>query len=330
MTRPDRQRRLPWLTRALHALGIWLALLALVGAGALVSPKFLTAWNLLNVLRNVTLLGIVAVGVAFITYGRHYVDISIPAIMATSGMVAVSAQPLGLAASLACGLAAGLAVGLVNGYVIGYLRVNPIVWTLAMACLLDGLLRWLYGGRQIYPDAATAAGAGFLNLSQAELFGVFPATTLGMLALAAAGHALMRGTRFGAQVQLTGAAYDVARLSGVNVRAVVLLTFVLSAFTTSVAGLLLTSMNKQATFDTGAGYDFNAVTAVVLGGVALQGGRGSVAGVLGGVLVTGVLLNLLTLAGLSSAARLVVKGAVFVAVVGLTAWFARRTGRRDA
>ena len=311
-------------------LGIWVALLILVGAGAWVSPKFLAVGNLLNVLRNVTLLGIVAAGVAFITYGRHYVDLSIPAIMAVSGMVAVSAQPLGIAPSLACGLAAGLAIGLVNGWAVGYLRLNPIIWTLAMSFLLDGLLRWVYGGRQIYPDPATPAGAFFLQLSQHEILGGFPVTTLAMLALVAAAQRVMKRTKFGAQVQLTGAAYEVARLSGVNVRAVVLGTFVLSAFATSVAGLVLTSMNKQATFDTGAGYDFNAVTAVVLGGVALQGGRGSIAGVLGGVLVIGVLLNLMTLLGLSSAERMVVKGVVFIAVVALTSWFARRTGRSDA
>ncbi len=318
-----------WLTH-MGKLGIWLSLLLLFGAGALCSPEFCTLNNLLNVLRNVTLLGIVATGVAFIAYGRHYVDLSIPAIMATSGMVAVAAQPLGSGPSLACGLATGLSIGLVNGYVVGYLRLNPIIWTLAMSFLLDGLLRWVFGGHQIYPDAATPAGAFFLQLSQRELPGGFPATTLAMLALVSLGYGAMRHTKFGSQVQLTGAAYEVARLSGVNVRAIVLLTFVLSAFTTTVAGLLLTSMNKQGTFDTGLGYDFNAVTAVVLGGVALQGGRGSLVGVLGGVLTIGVLSNLMTLIGLSSFAQMVVKGGVFVAVVGLTAWFSRRTGRSDA
>ncbi len=285
--------------------------------------------NLLDILRTITLLGIVAVGVAFITYGKHYVDLSIPAIMACSGMAAVSALPWGIGPGLACGLLAGLTIGLINGYVVGYLRLNPIIWTLAMVFLLDGLLRLVYSGHQIYPDAAASGGHAFLGLSQRDLFGFFPGTTLLMLALVAAGQWLMKRTQFGSQVQLTGTAYEVARMSGVPVERIVLLTFLVSAFTTTVAGLLLTSMNRQGTFSTGIGYDFDAITAVVLGGVSLNGGRGSVAGVLGGLLVIGVLVNLMTLIGLNSFAQMVVKGSVFVVVVGLTSWLSRRTGLAD-
>jgi ribose/xylose/arabinose/galactoside ABC-type transport system permease subunit len=281
------------------------------------------------VLRSVTLLGIVAIGVAFTAYGKHYVDLSIPAVMTCAGMAAVSALPWGIGAGLACGLLAGLAIGFVNGWVVGYLRVNPIIWTLAMVFLLDGLLRMVYSGHQIYPDAATPGGSAFLGLSQLNVLGVFPGTTLFMLGLAAVGQWLMKRTRFGAQTQLTGAAYDVARLSGVPVERIVMLTFLASAFTGTAAGLLLTSLNRQGTFDTGVGYDFDAVTAVVLGGVALTGGRGSVFGVLGGLLVIGVLVNLMTLLGLNSFAQMVVKGAVFVVVVGLTSWLSRRTGHAD-
>ena len=311
-------------------MGIWTMLIVLVIAGSLLSSKFLQPANLLDILRNVTLLGIVSIGVSFITYGKHYVDLSIPAIMACAGMATVSALPWGIGPGLACGLLAGLTIGLVNGYVVGYLRVNPIIWTLTMVFLLDGLLRMVYSGHQIYPDAGTAGGAAFLGISQLRIFGVFPGATLIMLALIAAGQWLMKRTRFGSQTQLTGAAYEVARLSGVPVERIVLLTFLVSAFTSTIAGLLLTSMNRQGTFDTGIGYDFDAVTAVVLGGVALTGGRGSVVGVLGGLLVIGVLVNLMTLIGLNSFAQMVVKGVVFVVVVGLTSWLSRRTGRADA
>ncbi len=324
-----RRLRIAWHAALFDALGIYGVLLALVVAGCALSPRFASPDNLLNVLRNVTLLGIVCAGVAFVTYSRHYADLSVPAIMAFSGLAAISMQPYGIGASLAAGLGAGLLVGLVNGVAVGYGRVNPIVWTLAMAFLLDGLLRWFYAGRQLYPDAGTRPGAFFLGLSQRELPGGFPLPTAIMLGVILAAHLVMKHTKFGAQVQLVGAAPDVAHTSGVNVPAIVVKVFVLSAFTTSVAGLLLTSMNRQGTFDTGLGYDFNAVTAVVLGGVSLQGGRGSVAGVLGGVLVIGVLLNLLTLLGVGSFGQMVVKGLVFVAVVGATSFFARRSGRGE-
>ncbi len=328
-TTDKRTLRVPPWRRALHAGGVYVLLAGLCAVALVVSPKFATSANLLNILRNVTLLGIVCTGVAFITYSRHFVDLSIPATMAFVGLSAIAAQPYGIAASLGAGLGAGLLIGAINGYVIGYWRVNPIIWTLAMAFLLDGLLRWGFEGQQLYPDPATPAGALFLDLSQREFGGCLPLPTLAMLLIAAAAHVAMKHTRFGAQVQLVGSAYETARLSGVHVRRVVLQVFVLSAFTTAIAGLLLTSMNKQGTFETGLGYDFNAITAVVLGGVSLQGGRASIKGVIGGVLVIGVLLNLMTLLGLDSFIQLVVKGCVFIVFVGATTWFARQSGGGD-
>ena len=328
-TPESRQREIPLLSRLLNTLGVWCVLILLVIIGLAMFPKFGRIDNVLNILRAVTLLGIVATGVAFITYGRNYVDLSIPATMAFVGLVSISAQPLGTVPSLLIGLAAGLSIGLLNGWAVGYLRLNPIIWTLAVAFFLDGFMRWSYAGRQVYPDADSPAGAFFLNLSQQEIPGGIPAATVLMLALAGLGHWLMLHTRFGQQVQLTGIAYDVAAMSGVRVKRIVLLTFVISALTTTIAGLLLTSLNRQGTFDTGFGYEFNAITAVVLGGVMLQGGRGSVLGVLGGVLVIGVLINLMSLMGIGSFGQMVVKGLIFMSVVGLTAWFARRSGRSD-
>ncbi|MDI1335829.1 MAG: ABC transporter permease [Lacunisphaera sp.] len=325
----SRQLKISFTKRLLNALGIWCVLVGLVMAGLLAFPKFGQADNLLNILRNVTLLGIVAIGASFVTYGRHYIDLSIPPLMACVGLVTISAQPLGIGPSLLLGLTAGLAIGLLNGWAVGYLRLNPIIWTLAVSFFLDGFLRWAYAGHQVYPDADTTTGRFFLDLPQRTLPGGIPVGTALMLVLALAGHWLMTLTRFGRQLQLTGIAYDVAALSGVRVRRVVLLTFVLSAFTTSLAGLLLSALNRQGTFDTGQGYDFNAITAVVLGGVLLQGGRGNVLGVLGGVLLIGVLINLMTLLGIGSFGQMVVKGLIFMAVVGLTAWLTRRSGRSD-
>ena len=164
--RPDdaRPRAAGGLYGALNVLGVYGLVAVLFAAGCAISREFLTAENLLNALRAVTLMGIVSVGVAFITYSRHYVDLSIPGIMALSGTVAVWALDYGFAPSLAIGVGAGLLVGLINGLVVGYLRLNPIIWTLAMMSLLSGLIRWAYAGRQIYPDEATPAGRAFLAL----------------------------------------------------------------------------------------------------------------------------------------------------------------------
>jgi ribose transport system permease protein len=318
----------PLARRLLAGVGIYGMVALLLLTGSLVSRDFLTPDNLLNMIRPVTLLGIVAVGVMFITYGGHYVDLSIPAIMALSGMVAVSTLSLGIAGSILCGLGAGLLIGLINGFLIGYLRLNPIIWTLAMNFMLDGLLRWSTGGNQVYPDYTTSAGAIFVQLSRFDVLGL-PGITLLLAILAGLAHGLARHTCFGNQLQLTGSAYDVAATTGVPVRRTILLSFLISSVATATAGILLASLSKQGTFTNGQGYDFNAVTAVVIGGVALSGGIGTVLGVVGGVLVMGLLGNIMTLAGWGSFDQMIAKGCLFVAVVGAMAYVARRGGRDD-
>jgi ribose/xylose/arabinose/galactoside ABC-type transport system permease subunit len=312
----------------LGGAGIHIVVVLLLLAGSLVSREFLTYENLLNIIRPVTLLGIVAVGLIFITHGGHYVDLSIPAIMALSGMVAVSTLSLGIAGSVVCGLGAGLLIGLINGFLIGYLRLNPIVWTLAMNFMLDGLLRWSTGGNQVYPDYTTSAGVVFVQLSRFDVAGI-PGITLLLVVLTGVAHVLTRHTCFGDQLQLTGSAYDVAATTGVSVRRTILFSFLISSFATALAGILLASLSKQGTFTNGQGYDFNAVTAVVIGGVALTGGVGTVLGVVGGVLVMGLLGNIMTLAGWGSFDQMVARGFLFVIVVGAMAYAARHGGRDD-
>ena len=317
------------VTRALAAGGIFLVLVVLIVIGCFVSPGFFTARNLLSVIHVVTLLGIVAAGVAFITYSGHYVDLSIPAIMALAGFVTISALPLGIVGAVICGLLAGLLIGIINGYVIGYLRLNPIIWTLAMAFMLDGVLRWIYSGNQVYPDDTTTTGFVFVQLARHNLTGHLPAISALMILLMILCHILMKHTRFGAAVQLTGSAYEVAKTSGVNVKRIVLGAFASSSPTTATAGILLASLAKNGTFDNGKGYDFNAVTAVVLGGIALAGGRGSIIGIFGGVLVIGLLGNIMALIGWGYHTQLIVKGMVFITVVAITSYLSRRSGIDD-
>jgi len=289
-----------------RAAGAVIALLigALIVTGRLLSADFLTADNLLNILRAVTLLGIVAVGTTFVTYCGRYVDLSTPAIMAVSGIVTVSALPAGFVPALLCGLLAGVAIGAVNGVVIGYLRLNPIVWTLAMASTVDGLIRWAAGGRQVYPNEGTAAGHTLISLYAAVLPGGIPVIVAVLAVVAVGGWFLLDRTVFGERLRLVGAAYEVARMTGLDVRGLVARAFVVSAFTAAIGGILLTSLNKVGAAYVGSGYDFLAITAVVIGGVTLNGGRASIPGVLGGVLLVGVLKNLMTLAGVGSFAQM--------------------------
>jgi len=309
---------------------VYVAVVLLVVLGCIVRPDFLSAENLLQTLKDVSILGIVAVGLCFITLGGHYVDLSIPAIMACSGIVAVYVLPSGFGAALAAGLGMGLALGIVNGLMVGYLRLNPILWTLAAMSLVDGVTRWAYGGKWIYALHDTPSGAVFGSLYAGEMLGVVPTTVVIFAAVAVVGDALLRRTGFGRRLKLTGAAYEAARLSGVDPRRTIMWAFVLSGVASALGGVIKTSFNMYGDVDIGLTYDFQAVTAVVIGGVTLAGGRGSMPGVIGGVLVIGLLGRILPLIpGIGQDQQFIIRGVIFIAVVGISMYALRRSGRSD-
>ncbi len=329
----DRTLRQNRFSVLISVLGIYFLAAILLIVGVMVSERFLSAANMLSVVGGVTILGLVAVGAAFVTYSGHFADLSIPTTMAFSGVMAVEALQFGIVAAIFTGLLVGLLIGLINGFVIGKFRANPIVWTLAMAFVTRGLMRWIWSNRQIYPEvegAATGAGQHFVNLYRYHLLGVIPMTVVVLAAFAIGLHFVMKQSSFGRQLQITGASFEAARLSGINVSRNVGLAFLICAMTAAVAGIFLTSLSRVGAYYMGEGYDFAAVTAVVIGGVTLAGGRGSIVGVIGGVLVIGLMRNVMTLMGIDTFAQTIVTGAVFILAVGIQSNSLRRLGRDDA
>lgn len=311
----------------LGTLGIYGFALVLVATGSMVSPRFLTFDNFLTILNAVALLGIVASGMAFVTYSGNMADLSLPSIMAFSGIVTVATLSLGVPLAVLCGMAAGMSIGVMNGFVVGRFRANPILWTLAVAFFMEGFMRFTWSNNQVYPDTAQgSAGAIFIQIFKTSV-GRVPLIVLVMLGMLVAGHFIMTGTRFGRETRYVGSSRAAAECSGIRVSRIVLLNFVVAAFAASIGGIFITSMNKLGVFYLGQGYDFKAVTAVVIGGVMLSGGRGNMLGVLGGVLVIGLLTNIMTFGRITSFRQNIITGIVFIAVVGLQQYRLRRGGR---
>lgn len=317
----------------INKVGVYLIVVIFMLIGILVSNKFLTISNLMNIVDAVALLGIVATGVAFVTYSANFADMSVPVIMALAGLISVEMLRYGLFISIICGLAAGLMIGLFNAFVIGKLEANPIIWTLAVSFLFAGFIRWIYGGTQIYPDAKAAGsitGNQFVELARINVFGKIPLMVIVMILVMIAGQFLLKKTSFGQQLKIVGSNRKVAEMSGINVSRCVGIAFMLSALTSSIGGIFLASLAKVGAYYNGEGYDFNAVTAIVLGGMSLSGGRGSILGVLGGVLSLGLISNLMTLIGVDTFSQKIAKGVIFIIVVGLNAISLRKAGRDDA
>jgi len=332
--------------------GVLVMIVALAGIGMMVSPNFMSWKNLLNILNAVSYLGIVATGISFVIYAGQYGDLSAPMTMALSGVICVEFMRYGLIYGIIAAVLTGVVIGLINGFLVGKLKTNAIIWTLAMNFILEGLVRWSYKGTQIYPDMANAKTytTGFflplmakldpdilkLDLkSKAAAFNGLAATyPLGlplvlfvMFAVMIIGFIVMSKTTFGNQLKVVGSNYNVGKMSGINCTKTIMLAFVASSVCASIAGVFLTSLNQVGAFYIGQGYDFIAVTAIILGGMSLAGGRGSIVGVFGGVFTLGLISNILTLFGIGTFTQKMITGVIFIIVVAVNASSLRKLGR---
>jgi len=327
MNRENKTKNIFSLSSIFDRIGIFLPVILLLVAGCMVSNEFFTTGNFLNILNAIALLGIVATGMAFVTHSGSMADLSIPSIMAFSGIITVAALPLGLFAAIILGICAGLAIGALNGFVVGRFNANPILWTLAVAFFMEGFMRFTWSNNQVYPDIEpNTAGAAFINIFRINI-GPVPLIVVVMLAMFVIGHLVLTRTRFGIESKLTGSSRPAAKTTGINVPRVVMMNFLAAAFCASIGGIFITSMNKLGVFYLGMGYDFKAVTAVVIGGMMLSGGRGNMLGVFGGVMVIGLLTNIMTFIGINTFQQNIVTGGIFIAVVGLGQYHLRKRGK---
>jgi ribose/xylose/arabinose/galactoside ABC-type transport system permease subunit len=294
---------------------------------------FLSPQNLLNIVDAVALVGIVAVGMAFVTYSGNYADMSVPTTMGFTGYICIELLRYGFGVAILGSLAVGLLIGLFNGLVVGRFKANPIIWTLALNYVTMGVIRLVWVNKQIYPDMVGSqqhAVALFDDIYRLRFFNLIGLPLVMLLVLVVVGHFVLTRTSFGVKLKLTGSSPRAAKLSGIAVERVIILSFVLAAFTATIAGLAVTSLSRVGAWYNGAGYDFKAVTAVVIGGMTLAGGRGSILGVLGGSLIIGILNNIMTLIGIGTFSQDIIRGAIFIVVVGINAMSLRRLGRDDA
>jgi len=330
-------------SRLVNAVGVYgiavlfLALGALLQATGAISG-FLSFKNMLNIVDNVALIGIVAMGMAFVTYSGHFADLSVPTTMAFTGYICVELLRFGFLPALLGALVAGLLIGLLNGYVIGKFRANPIIWTLAVNYVTMGIIRLIWVNKQIYPDMISqdkVAIALFDGIYRTRFFGLVGLPLVILAILVIVGQFVLTKTSFGAKLKITGSAYRAAKFSGIKVERMVLVAFVLAAFTATIGGLAITSLSRVGAWYNGAGYDFSAVTVIVIGGVTLAGGRGNILGVLGGTLIISILNNIMTLVqignfSIGTFSQGMVRGAIFIIVVGISAKSLRSLGRDDA
>ena len=295
-------------------LGIVAALVVLAVVLAVLKPNFLSAANLLNVVRQVSINGILAVGVTVVLLTGG-VDLSLGSVVAVSGVVAAHlAHPGGypLLVPIAAGLLAGAACGAVNGAVVTRCGVPSFIATLGMMTAARGLALVLSDGRPVSnmsPALTRLAG---------DVAGVpIPALILAAVAVAVAWT--LKNVRWGRYLYAVGGNAQAARAAGIRVRGVAFLAYALCGALAGLAGVVLASRITTGQPNAGVGYELDAIAAVVIGGTRLSGGVGGVGGTLLGVLLMGVIGNGLDLLNVPSYYQQIVKGLIIVGAV----WFDR-------
>jgi ribose transport system permease protein len=296
----------------LQKYGPFLALIAVCIGLALLSPNFLSVSNSFDVMRQVSINAVIAFGMT-LTILLGGIDLSVGSILAVSSVLAAMTMKGGHGAGVAAGIAllAGAAMGSLNGVVIAKGNVAPFIATLGTMTLLRGAALVLSNGSPIsgFPSQLFAMlGGGYVAR-------LIPVPVVLMLAMFAVFWFVLRRTVFGRHVYATGGNAEAAKLSGVNTDRVQILVYTVSGAMAALAGVILTSRLDSAQPTAGAGYELDAITAVVLGGTSLAGGRGWVFGTLVGALLIGVLNNGLNLLGVSAFYQEVVKGSVILLAV---------------
>lgn len=335
---PPETRRAGRVARAVNTLGArggaLIILLLLVIVFAVVTPNFLTTRNLLNILRQFAVIGILAVGqtLVIVTAG---IDLSVASTAALAGsLMAVAFAHWGMAAPVAIllGLAAGLAVGAFNGFVITRWRVPDIIATLGTFSAVRGVALLVTGGLPVPTFEKVVEGRDLpavVSLLGADSIGPVPMIALAAAVVALVGAWILNRTKLGRSALAVGGNREAAHASGISISRTKMWVYLLSALFSAIAGILLAGRLSSANALMGEGMELQSIAAVVVGGTALFGGEGSVGGTVIGVLIIGVLSNGLNILGVSEFWQRVSNGLIIVLVVALDQW-RRRAARRDA
>jgi inositol transport system permease protein len=302
----------------LHRLGIVAVLLVIAGALSATTDSFATASNLTNVARQISINGILAVGVTFVLLTGG-VDLSLGSVVALSGVVcALFAHPgeHSLVVPISMGLLTGVACGLFNGVLVTRGGIAPFIVTLGMMTVARGLALILSGGKPVAdmsPSLTNLAGD----------LGPLPIPLLCFGVVAGGSWLFLSRLRLGRHLYAVGGNEQAARAAGVSVPKVKLFAYGLCGLLTGLAGVVLAARITTGQPNAGQAYELDAIAAVVIGGTSLSGGVGSVLGTVLGVLLIGVINNGLDLLSVSSYYQAVIKGVIIVGAV----WLDRRQAR---
>lgn len=276
---------------------------------AATTPKFASAANLMNILKQVSVIAIISCGMTFVVVGGC-LDLSVGSAMSLLTVITATLQLKSDLWAVLAPLGAAVLIGLFNGLIITRFKINSIIVTLGSLSVFGGLALLYTNGAIIIGRT----GTWYSQIAQGQIFRI-PVHVLIFVVIILLSNLLLRRTSFGKALYYIGTNSEAARIAGIRINLFRTLTFVLSSIFVAIAAVILSSRMNSGSPVSGVGFEFDAITAIVIGGTSLTGGKGSIRSTVIGVLLLAVIVNALTLYNVPYAFQNIAKGLMILAAV---------------
>jgi ribose transport system permease protein len=309
------------IVAAVDRFAIWIVLLALLALATTLSDAFLRPAYLGNVVRQLAPVGTAAVGATFVMI-LGGIDLSVGAVISLAVVICavqMDGQIANIPWALCVTLLTGAGIGLVNGLLAAFSRASPFILTLGTSLAVYGLTQIYSGG-----TARGIVAPQFREFFNYRIGGVMPVLGLMFLIMGVIAVLMLRLTRLGRSMYLIGSNPRAARISGLPIRAVTLVGYVLSGVLAALGGIALLARSGVSSTFAGRGLEFDVLAAIVLGGTTFEGGTGGVGGTIAGMLVLFVAFNMVNMAGLNYNSQLLIKGVIIIVSSAGYAYLKRR------
>ena len=290
--------------------GILLFLIVICLVTGIINPNFLSVTNLFNILRLISFVGFIAVGMTFVIIGGG-IDLSIGSIIGLSGVTVALCLQNGVPVvlSILIGLSVGVVVGTLNGFLINKIGIPPFIATLGMLYIVKGIDFIISKARPIYP-----LPKAFTNIGKLELFGA-SYTIYIMIFVVGVSYFILNHTAYGRYITAIGGNEVAAKAAGIKVRNVRLTSYIIVGFLASITGILITARVSSGFPGSGDGWELKAIAAAIIGGASVTGGAGSILGALIGAAIISVLENAMVLLKISVYWQNLVVGLIIILAV---------------
>lgn len=286
---------------------LFIVFLVICATFSVATDSFLTVSNITDVVRTNTINGLLAVGLTYVILSGG-IDLSVEATVCLAGLVAGYLSPIPVVAVLA-GVLVGVVIGLFNGLILEKSGVQPFIFTLAMSRLLRGVVLAITKGKNYY-----TIDSSFTAIVRSSVFGISSLIIMFVVIVVITYFAPNRA-RYGRYIYAVGSNEEAARLSGIRTHRIKISAYVIAGILSGLAGVLLTARLSGAETNAGDGWSLDAVSAVIIGGTSLRGGRGGILNTLLGIFIIAVLNNGMTLMGVPTNYNQLIKGLLMLVAV---------------